>query len=97
MKRDIILEKALEYGIGIDLSGYKMEDVRKEFAKHLEKVFCCNAKVDYKHVSCSFENEKIISILVDKQGVGFESVSNKKEATKFVAPIVKYFVNKTFY
>ena len=39
MKKDIILEKALEYGIGIDLSGYKMEDVRKEFAKHLEKFF----------------------------------------------------------
>ena len=97
MKRETILEKALEYGIGIDLSGHKIEDVRMEFAKYLERVLSCKTNINIKHVSCSVENEKIVSILVDKQGVGFEDVSDKKEATKFVAPIVKYFVDKTFY
>ena len=96
MNRDIILDKTLECGIGVNLSGYNLEKLNEELDDYIANLFSCSVKTKKGELVCSLNNEKITSIVIDKQGVFFKDVENKKEATKMVAPIVKFFVDKTF-
>ena len=96
MNKDVILDKALEYGIGIDLNGYNIENLQTEVDDYISNVFSCETKIKNKDIICSLNNQNIVSVVVDKQGLFFRDIQNKKEATKFVAPLVKFFVNKTF-
>lgn len=97
INRDMILDKTLECGIGVDLSGYNLDSLNKELDDYMTNLFSCSVKTIKGELVCSVNNKKITSVVIDKQGVFFKDVENKKEATKMVAPIVKFFVNKTFY
>ena len=96
MNHDIILNKTLECGIGVNLSGYNLDDLSEELDGYITNLFSCSVKTKKRQLVCSINNERITSVVIDKQGIFFKDVENKKEATKMVAPIVKFFVNKTF-